>query len=169
VGNSITANQNGFVSFLDRSLPHRSFANMGVVGEGAAAIARRLERNVVGRGFDEVIIEAGINDIGRRDALEYIPRQLAAMVRTAKAAGLKVVLTTLPPWQDQATRIMAINQRIKNEGRTWGADVIVDIHRPLADWRGGLRSDLIGDRMGLHPTRAGQELIGRAILESAYS
>lgn len=169
VGNSITASTNGFVSFLDRSLPQRSFANMGVVGEGAAAIARRLERNVIGHGYDEVIIEAGINDINRQDAVEYIPRQLASMVRSAKAAGLKVVLTTLPPWQDQATRILAVNQRIKDEGRSWGADVIVDIHRPLADWRGGLRSELIGDRMGLHPTQAGQELIGRAILESAYS
>jgi hypothetical protein len=32
-----------------------------------------------------------------------------------------------------------------------------------------LRRELIGDRMGLHPTREGQELIGRAILEAAYS
>jgi hypothetical protein len=47
--------------------------------------------------------------------------------------------------------------------------VVVDIHRPLADWRGYLRQELVGDRMGLHPNQEGQELIGRAILEAAYA
>jgi hypothetical protein len=169
VGNSITAARSGFVSFLDRSLPSRSFANMGVVGEGSVAIKRRLERNVIGQGFDEVIIEAGINDIRGRNAVEHISSQLQSMVRTAKQAGLKVVLTNLPPWHQEVGKIAAVNDRIRAQGRNWGADVVVDIHRPLADWRGHLRQELVGDRMGLHPNREGQELIGRTILEAAYS
>jgi lysophospholipase L1-like esterase len=157
------------VSFLDRSLPARDFTNMGVVGEGTVAIKRRLERNVIGHGFDEVIIEAGINDIRGRNAVEHITAQLQSMVRVAKQAGLKVVLTTLPPWHQEVGKIATINDRIRAQGRHWGADVVVDIHGPLADWRGHLRRELVGDRMGLHPNREGQELIGRTILEAAYS
>lgn len=169
IGNSITASSAGYVAFLGRALPSRTFVNMGVVGEGTSAIKRRLERNVIGQQFDEVIIEAGINDIGRNDATTYIPSQLAEMVRIAKQSGLKVVLTTLPPWRGAVVAISLVNNSIKRDGKFWGADVVVDIHRPLADWRGHLRGDLVGDRMGLHPNRQGQELIGRAILESAYN
>jgi lysophospholipase L1-like esterase len=169
IGNSITASSTGYVSFLGREMPSRTFVNMGVVGEGTAAIKRRLERNVIGQQFDEVIIEAGINDIRRNDASTYIPSQLAEMVRIAKQSGLKVVLTTLPPWRGAVSAIASVNNSIKRDGKFWGADVVVDIHRPLADWRGHLRGELVGDQMGLHPNRQGQELIGRAILEQAYS
>ena len=168
IGNSITASSTGYVAFLGRAMPSRTFVNMGVVGEGTAAIKRRLERNVIGQQFDEVIIEAGINDIRRNDAATYIPSQLAEMVRIAKQSGLKVVLTTLPPWRGAVAAIASVNSSIKRDGKFWGADVVVDIHRPLTDWRGHLRGELVGDQMGLHPNRQGQELIGRAILESAY-
>jgi lysophospholipase L1-like esterase len=157
------------VAFLERELPHRSFTNLGVVGQGTAAILRRLRSQVIGQDYDEVIIEAGINDIGRSDALEYIPRNLARMVREAKTAGLHVVLLTLTPYGAQAGRVRAVNEVIRRDGRQWGADVIVDVYAPLADWRGHLRSDLVGDRMGLHPTRAGQELMGQSILTTAYA
>jgi lysophospholipase L1-like esterase len=169
LGNSITAHSSGFVAFLGRELPHRTFANLGVVGQGTAAILDRLRSQVIGQGYDEVIIEAGINDIGRTNALEYITANLAQMVREAKAAGLRVVLLTLTPYGTYASRVRAVNERIRQDGRQWGADIVVDVYSPLADWRGHLRSDLIGDQMGLHPTRAGQELMGRSILATAYA
>lgn len=166
VGNSITAGP--FVGFLDRALPARSFANFGVVGSGTTAIKRRLQQDVIGHGFDEVIIEGGLNDLGRDDAVQYIANNLSEMVSLAKADGLKVVLTTVTPFYREIAKINALNNIILQSGKKWGADVVVDIFSPIADATGSMKQELISDRIGLHPNRAGHQLIAQSILQTAY-
>jgi hypothetical protein len=166
VGDSIAAG--AFVGILDSSLPTRSFTNFGVVGSGTNAIKRSLQNNVLGRNFDEVIIEGGLNDMSRDDAVSYITNNLSEMVRMAKADGLEVVLTTVTPYHAEAVKIRELNNIILRNGKRWGADVVVDIHSPIADISGGLQQSLVGDRMGLHPNRTGHRLIAQSILQSAY-
>lgn len=168
IGDSIVANTAGFVRFLDRALPNRSFDNFGVVGQGTASVRSDLLNRVIGHGYDEVIIEGGLNDFGRSDAVNYILNNLRTMVQEAKGAGLKVVLVTVTPYAAAAADIRQVNSVILRDGRSWGADAVVDINSPLANFSGGLRSELIGDNVGLHPNRRGQELIGQAILSRAY-
>jgi len=168
LGDSFTAAPRGFVSYLNQALPGRSFVPFGIIGQGSTGIKNRLQPQAIGRGFDEIIIEAGINDIRRHDAVLHITRNLAEMVATAKRAGLKVVLLTLPPWHQAATKIARANRIILANGKRWGADVVVDIHKPLSTPQGHLKQDLVGDRVGLHPNRAGHELLGSTIVNFGY-
>lgn|GEM_PF-2928634 len=168
IGDSIVAHRNGFVRFLDRSLPDRSFENFGVVGQGTSRIKRDLEQRVLGHGFDEVIVEGGMNDIGRSNAPQYITENLRDMVQTAKDAGLKVVLVTLTPWHRATRNVAEVNSIILSQGRSWGADVVVDFHSPLRTSAGALRDDL-GSPDRIHPNYEGQQTLGRALLERAYA
>lgn len=168
VGDSIVAHTAGFVRYLDQNVPDRSFVNFGVVGQGTAAIRQNLRDRVIGRGFDEVIIEGGMNDMGRRDAVSYIVNNLRTMVQESKAAGLKVVLVTITPYYMVKPKIAEVNSIILRQGRSWGADVVVDTHAPLRTMTNELRPEYASsDR--LHLNRTGQQALGQRILERAYS
>lgn len=168
IGDSIVAHPAGFVRYLDSSIQGRSFSNFGIVGQGTSAIQSDLRNRVLGRGFDEVIIEGGMNDMGHRDAVNYIINNLRAMVQEAKAGGLKVVLVTLTPYHRVKPQISQVNSVILRDGRSWGADVVVDTHSALKTIGNDLRSDYAaGDR--LHLNRTGQQALGQAILERAYT
>jgi lysophospholipase L1-like esterase len=141
--------------------------NFGVVGQGTSSILDDLHTQVIGQGFDEVIIEGGMNDIGRPDAVEYITNNLRRMVQNAKAAGLKVVLVTITPYHRAKSQITQINSIILRDGRSWGADAVVDTHSVLRTLGHDLRSSYdAGDQ--LHLNVAGQQAMGQAILERAY-
>jgi lysophospholipase L1-like esterase len=169
IGDSIVANTNGFVRYLGQNVPGRTFDNFGVVGQGTAAILNDLRTRVVGHGYDEVIVEGGLNDLGRQNAVTYITGNLRTIVSEAKNAGLRVVLVTITPYRAGSSTIGQVNQIILSEGRNWGADVVVDVHYPLADLLGGLKSELVGTRDGLHPNHTGQVLIGQALRTYAYA
>jgi len=168
IGDSIVAHPTGFVQYLDRSVPGRSFRNFGVVGQGTAAIRRDLRNRVIGQGFDEVVIEGGINDFGRPNTLEYVTGNLRGMVQEAKAAGLKVVLLTMTPYYRDTAKIAQGNAIILREGRGWGADVVVDTHSGLKTLGGEIRSEYSApDR--IHLNREGQLVMGRQIQAMAYA
>ena len=169
IGDSIVAHPTGFVQYLDQNVHRdRTFQNFGVVGQGTQAILNDLRTQVIGHGFDEVIIEGGANDLGRSNAAEYITSRLRTMVQEAKAAGLKVVLLPMIPMARAAEQIPPINAITMSQGRSWGADVVVDTYSPLDDGRGGIRSGYVSPD-GIHPTIAGQRVIGGVILARAYS
>jgi lysophospholipase L1-like esterase len=172
IGDSIVANTNGFVRFLGANVSGRTFDNMGVVGDGTGSIYSRIRSNVIGSGvsgrYDEVVIEGGVNDLGRRNPVEYVTNNLRGMVQEAKSAGLKVVLLTVTPYRAGNSVIQQINEIIKRDGRSWGADAVVDTWTPLADSNGSLRQEHTNDRVGLHPNHAGQLVMGQTILATAY-
>lgn len=168
IGDSIVAHQAGFVRYLDQNVPGRSFTNFGVVGQGTERILSDLRSRVIGHGFDEVIIEGGGNDLGRSNAADYITQRLRTMVQEAKASGLKVVLLPMIPMARAANQIPLINAITLSQGRSWGADVVVDTYSPMNDGRGGIRSDYVSPD-GIHPTRVGQQVIGQAIQAGAYA
>lgn len=172
IGDSIVANTNGFVRFLGTNVAGRTFDNMGVVGEGTNRIHSRMRSNVIGSGvsgiYDEVIIEGGVNDLGQRNPVEYVTSNLRGMVQEAKSAGLKVVLLTVTPYRAGNSVIQQINEIIKRDGRSWGADAVVDTWTPLAESNGSLRQEYTNDRVGLHPNHAGQLIMGQTILATAY-
>lgn len=169
IGDSIVANTNGFVRYLGSNVAGRTFENFGVVGQGTAAILNDLRTRVIGRGFDEVIVEGGLNDLGRNDAVTYVTGNLRTIVGEARNAGLRVVLVTITPYGAASDRIRQINREILANGRGWGADVVVDVHYPLADLVGGLKPSLVGTRDGLHPNHEGQILIGQTLRTYAYA
>jgi lysophospholipase L1-like esterase len=169
IGDSIVANTYGFVRYLGQNVSGRSFDNFGVVGQGTASILNDLRTKVIGHGYNEVIIEGGLNDLGRQNAVEYVTGNLRAMVQEARAAGLGVVLVTVTPYRAGQPKISQINQILMRDGRGWGADIVVDVTSPLADMFGGIKSNLTDDSTGLHPNHTGQELIGQTLLSRAYA
>ncbi len=169
IGDSIVANTNGFVRYLGQNVPGRTFENFGIVGQGTSAILSDLRTKVIGHGYDEVIVEGGLNDLGHSNAVDYVTGNLRTIVSEAKNAGLRVVLVTITPYRAGSGNIRQINRAILENGRGWGADVVVDINYPLADLLGGLKSSLIGTRDGLHPNHDGQVLIGQTLRTYAYA
>jgi len=167
VGDSITAG-GIYVDALNRALPRYEFDNYGVVGEGTAAILQRLRSVVLPRGYDEIIILAGGNDLGRDNAEDYIANNIGEMVRAAKSTGARVVLLSMTPWSRAPSLIRRVNRTLLLKSPLWRVDDFVDVWKPLADRNGGLRREFIGDQMGVHPNRAGHEVIAEKIFRDAY-
>ena len=168
IGDSITAG-GGYVTYLEQNLPRYDFHMFGGVGQGTAALLDELLQRVLTENYDEVIIQGGLNDIGRPDAANYIVGNLERMVRAAKSADKRVILLSLTPWHERPELIKEINSQLRLRTPFWGVDDYVNVWSPLADGHGALRSDLVGDAaMSVHPNRAGQRLMGERILADAY-
>lgn len=165
IGDSISAGS-GYVSMLDAQLPQYTFDVFGGVGWGTVALLSELRRQLAIGQYDEVIIEGGLNDIARDD--NYILDNLHSMVHVAKQHGARVILFLLTPWSEHSNKIKSINSRLRWLAPLWGVDELVDVWSPLADNAGGLRSDLIGDQMGVHPNRLGHTIIARTVLDEAF-
>jgi lysophospholipase L1-like esterase len=185
VGDSITAGSPGYSPdpkakrLLGKALDERSqweywaqqhlgpsvtIRNCGVPGERTDQIALRLSSCT--KGADAVVLEGGLNDLIQGRTLEPVVNNLRAMVRKAKALGLRVGITELLPVLDPkpaaAAGIEELNRRIAEIARAEGARLYQWYHLlEDPDQLGSLRRDLTSD--GLHPTVAGYRLLGDAI------
>jgi lysophospholipase L1-like esterase len=185
VGDSITAGTPGYnpdpkaKKLLGRTLDERSqweywaqrqlgasvtIRNCGVPGERTDQIALRLA--FCTQGADAVILEGGLNDLIQGKSVDSIVQNLQAMVRKAKAMGLRVGITELLPVRNPepafADTIELLNSRIEGIARTDGARLYRWYHLVEdPNQSGSLRADLTTD--GLHPTVAGYRLLGDAI------
>nr|WP_245844250.1 GDSL-type esterase/lipase family protein [Sphingomonas spermidinifaciens] len=110
-----------------------------------------------------VHIMAGTNDIARNTGpmtRQQTCDNLAAMAMLARANGIIVLLTNVPPaaafpWRpgvETIAPIAEINRWIANDARQTKA-IHVDYSPVLGDGRGGILSSLSHD--GVHPTAAG--------------
>ncbi len=168
IGDSITAG-GGYVNHLDRALPNYQFDTFGHVGQGTEVLLDRMLREVIPGNYDEIIIQGGLNDIGRSDPQGHVLDGLERMVRVAKGSGARVVLLSLTPWHRAPQAIREINKQLRWRSPFWGVDDYVNVWTPLADEGGALRRDLIGDAaMAVHPNSRGHELMGQRIFEDAY-
>jgi lysophospholipase L1-like esterase len=159
VGDSIASGQ--FPDILGASVPGASVQSFGMVGRGTASME-------IPTGYDEIIIQGGLNDIGRPEAKDYILNNLDSLVQRAKRTGARVILLSLTPWSRAPGLIEDINYSLRWRSPFWGVDRFIDIWTPLADNSGGLKADLIGDQMGVHPNSIGHRIIADKIIRKAY-
>jgi lysophospholipase L1-like esterase len=125
-----------------------------------------------------VVILAGINDIAENNGpikLEDVFGNIQSMALLAKAAGIKVVLSSvLPafnfPWRpgmEPAEKVVRLNAMIKDFADK-NHIVYLDYFSAMADERKGLPKSLSGD--GVHPNLAGykamEPLAEKAIAEA---
>jgi len=110
-------------------------------------------------------VQGGTNDLAQHRTPAEAAANIRDMVRRAQQAGLRVLVTTIPPinarypkWAPEARRL---NARIRSLAKEEGA--------PLIDLFGQLEDPGRPDRMrarwtddGIHPTVAGYARLGRA-------
>ena len=140
------------------------FRNCGVPGELTDQIARRLDDCVEGADF--LIVQGGSNDVAQRRPVRAAARNLRAMVRRGKEAGLEVTLVEVIPWNAgypaADPRIRRLNRLIAGIGRDEGVPVL-PWYRTLEDPRrpGRMRPDWTSD--SIHPSVAGYRRLGETV------
>ena len=111
---------------------------------------------------DAVVVAYGSNDVGRGRSVEGMKQDFAAIIRKLKAAGIKVFLISVPPfdWQnDHLKRWNAINEYLTNElakeadGFFHVAPLLVD----YTQWEGK-------SKYGTHPNEEGCRIWADAML-----
>ena len=172
MGDSITDNwqQPRFGGFF----PGKSYVDRGIGGQTTPQMLIRFRPDVVALGPKVVVILGGTNDIAANtgpETDEEIEGNLASMSELAKAAGIKVVLSSITPvsgyhtaapaaspqtTQRPMTRIHAINDWMQVYAASHG-DVYLDYFSAMTDGSGLLRQELSTD--DLHPTTAGYAIM----------
>jgi hypothetical protein len=161
-----------YVGHLSGFCPGIEFRTYGVRGQGVRQMWERFPRDILGRGFDEVIILAGGNDIASGRSVSHIQDYLGRMYRAADRAGMRVVASTLTPhgssplgWdQERQRKLLQVNEWIRS--RPSGVDSVVDAYSLLEDER---HPGNLPRAFGLlHLTREGHRQLGNAVYDSAY-
>ena len=135
--------------------------NLGVGGERSDEILARLPAALTYA--DVLVVQAGINDIVQGRPVELAERDLRAIVRQGRAAGLRVVIAEVLPWNngwpDADPRIRALNDAIHRIGGQENIRVL-PFYRTLEDPArpGRMRADWTAD--GNHPSVAGHRRLG---------
>lgn len=156
-----------------------SFVSKGVGGQTSAQVLARFERDVVALDPAVVVILAGTNDVAENQGPtppEATLANLEAMAVRARAAGIRVVLATLPPAADipwrrglcPGPKIVALNEGIRALAVATGA-VLLDFHTALLDQADpslGMKRALTED--GVHLNAAGYAVM-RPLLENAVA
>jgi len=188
IGDSIT-DGTGTPADTDTRWPNRLAASaapagLAVVDEGIVAdrviadisgvpsVTSRWQRDVLGQpGARTVVDAAGINDVRNGASAAQLEAAQAALVSSAHANGLKIILTTLTPCAGDSLCTAAVDAQ-RQAYNTWvrgsssGADGFADFDAAVGGSSSGGLPALnnaydSGDH--LHPNSAGAELLAQAV------
>jgi len=143
------------------------YVDRGISGQTTGQMLVRFREDVINLKPKVVVILAGINDIAENNGpskLEDVMGNLASMAELAKAANIKVVLSSvLPanafPWRPAikpAEKVKALNAMIKAYAEK-NHFVYLDYYTPMVNDKGGLSPNLAKD--GVHPTLEGYKMM----------
>lgn len=150
--------------FIGASIIHRwplPLHNQGIDGQTTREVLARFRADVVGHGYSRVIILCGSNDILQNtpDLDAEATANLRSMSQIAKAEGMEVVLSKLPPASqggvDFSSTISTLNASIARLALEQG-DLIVDYFTPMLG-----HPEYFAD--GLHPDAAGYDVMEKAL------
>jgi lysophospholipase L1-like esterase len=140
-----------------RADPRLEFRTTAVYGERTDQIAQRLD--LVLPGADVLVVQGGINDVVQRRPVEEAARNLEAMLRRGREAGLELAVADVLPWNNGDARAAADIERLNALIRQLPArllpfhDTLVDPADP-SRMGPGLSDD------GDHPSIEGHRLLG---------
>jgi len=188
IGDSLTAGWRGYDTYVKalidatiEHLPNYKFFNHGVGANTSTKMARRFQTDIIRKGYNEVIILGGVNDLSSGHKPETVKKNLLEMYKAAKEKGLRVIAVTITPWgtfqdrpgnkkrfpKDVQEKTIALNQWIREQRSKGIVHEVIDLYPKMVDKDGrSLKKEFRGD--GIHPSRAGQREIGRIILQVAY-
>ena len=147
-----------------------SFRNCGVPGNRTDEIAARLETCI--DGAEIAVLQGGVNDLAQGRTPAFAARNLRAMVKSARAAGLPVFLANVLPVNNVVSindaargirpKITRLNRLIEAFAREEGVPV-VDFFGTLEDPRAPNRMRPEWTAEGLHPSVEGYRRLGHAV------
>ncbi len=173
IGDSVTS---GWISPLPEKVGDTVRIGRGIAGQTSADVRARFAADALALHPGVVHILVGTNDIagnGGPITLDDTRANLAAMAADAKAAGARVILSTLLPctdyyWhrgQQPAPKIAEINAWIRQEAAAKGY-VLADYFTPMAAPDASLKAEYSRD--GTHPNEAGHKVMA-GIAEAAIT
>jgi lysophospholipase L1-like esterase len=145
-----------------RADPRLEFRNHGIHGQRTDEILARLDEAAAGA--DVLVVQGGINDIAQGRPVEDAAANLRAMVRGARALGLRVALADVLPWNngwpEAEPKIRRLNALI--------AEIARDERVALLPFHDTLEDPELPGRMrvewthadGAHPSVAGYRRLG---------
>jgi lysophospholipase L1-like esterase len=151
--------------------------NAGLRAEraGDSSTLTRFQREVVNGGYQAVLLMEGSNDLieaynGSSRAVQDALNNLRSMVRTARGAGIRPYLATIPPASREspcgppcrgvaADLVPGFNDQVRGIAAAEGVPM-VDVFAAF----GGDRTLISAD--GLHPNAAGYERVAMTFLDS---
>lgn len=160
--------------------PGKPYVNRGISGQTTSQMVMRLQQDVLDLHPAAVVILAGINDIAQNQgpiSLQDIEANLQSMILRSKAAGVRVIMTSvLPaadfPWRkglDPAPKVQQLNAWL-SAFCAQNQVAYVDYYTSMADANGGMKPGLSSD--GVHPTADGyaiMEPLAEAAIEKALA
>jgi lysophospholipase L1-like esterase len=164
MGDSIT---DGWITTSPEFFAGRPYFDRGISGQTTPQMLVRFRADVIALKPKVVLILAGTNDIAGNtgpSTLEMIEDNITSMTVLAKAAHIKVILSSvLPaydyPWRrgmQPAEKIVTLNQWIKKYAKENGC-IYLDYFSSLVDDRKGMKAEYSED--GVHPNAAGYKVM----------
>lgn len=164
LGDSITA-WGSWPAAVDAASPHLVLVhNAGVAGNTTAQMLVRLDRDVLAYQPDVVVLMGGTNDRCLRSQPATVTQaaaNLRAIIERLHAAGVVVVLMTIPPCLGLA-HILPMNAAIRRLAAVEGTP-LVDIYAALVG-KGDAYVPAYQCGDGIHPSAAGYARMAQAIL-----
>ena len=187
MGDSITKGWKGYDTYVEyvkklmKIKPQYEFFNHGVGANMTSQMQRRFKKDILDKGYNEVIILGGVNDIASGRDLETVQNNLKEMYSAAKKKGMRVIAVTITPWgtfqdrpgnkkrfpKDVQEKTLKLNQWILDQKKKGIVHEVVDLYPKMKAEDGrSMKKEFRGD--GLHPSPAGQREIGRIVSQVAY-
>jgi lysophospholipase L1-like esterase len=163
-GNSIT---DFWINIVPEFFQGKPYIDRGISGQTTPQMLVRFQQDVVSLKPKVVVILAGINDINGNtgpSTIEMIANNIMSMVEIAKAAGIRVVLSSVLPCDSiynrpdlhPAEKVLQLNAWLKEYAKE-NQCVYLDYFPALANETNGLKAEYTED--GLHPNKAGYEVM----------
>ncbi|MEK7725138.1 MAG: SGNH/GDSL hydrolase family protein [Acidobacteriota bacterium] len=167
---------------LAEYFPNQLYINRGISGQTTPQMLLRMRPDVIAHKPKVMLLLAGTNDISANTGPvtnEYIQGNIEAIVETAHANGINVILASILPVSDYnknakgeaiirtvqrpPARILELNKWIKEYCETKGL-IYLDYFSATVDDKGFLKADLAND--GLHPHAEGYKIMQKLAAEA---
>lgn len=164
MGNSIT---DAWITSDSAFFAGKPYYDRGISGQTTPQMLVRFREDVINLKPAVVVILAGINDIAENtgpNKLENVLGNIQSMVEMARAAHIKVVISSLLPanrlsWRPSITpteKVIQLNKMLKDYADA-NKVVYLDYYSAMVDSEKGLPKNLSND--GVHPTLEGYKVM----------
>jgi lysophospholipase L1-like esterase len=144
--------------------------NSSVPGNTTSQMLARLKRDVFAYHPDVLFILGGTNDVSFDWPVATTVANLRAIIRSAKARGIEVVVLTVPPsnqlYSHEVRRLLQVNGGLKRVAAAEGVRVI-DVFAALTNGNNYLPNAYVA-RDHLHLTVRGERVVAETVCQALY-